>query len=37
LRRVEEQVAGFKMVKLESNHRHEIVDDILEVYRLFCD
>lgn len=37
LRRVEEQVAGFKMVKLESNHRHEIVDEILEVYRLFCD
>ena len=37
LRRVEEQVEGFRMIRLESNHRHEIVDKVLEVYRLFID
>lgn len=37
LRRIEEQVDGFSIVKLENNHRHEIVDKILDVYKLFLD
>jgi phosphate starvation-inducible PhoH-like protein len=37
LYRVEEQVKGFKTISLETNHRHEIVAPILEVYKLFRD
>lgn len=37
LRRVDEQVDDFAIVKLNSNHRHDVVDKILEVYRLYCD
>lgn len=37
LRRVEEQVPGFKFVKLEHNHRHEIVQPILDVYKKYAD
>lgn len=37
LRRVEEQVPGFNFVKLEQNHRHEIVQPILDVYKTYSD
>jgi phosphate starvation-inducible protein PhoH len=29
------EVPGFEVVTLEKNHRHPIVDDILEVYKSF--
>lgn len=35
LSRLEEQVKGFKVVTLKTNHRHEIVEHILNVYRDF--
>jgi phosphate starvation-inducible PhoH-like protein len=37
LYRLEENVEGFKTISLETNHRHEIVAPILEVYKLFRD
>ena len=37
LRRVEEQVPGFSFVMLEQNHRHEIVQPILDVYKKYQD
>jgi phosphate starvation-inducible PhoH-like protein len=37
LRRVEEEVLGFKIVTLKKNHRHEIVQPILDVYKLYSD
>jgi len=37
LNRVEEQVKGFRIVTLTTNHRHEIVSPILEVYKTFRD
>ena len=37
LRRVEEQVDGFNFVNLQKNHRHSIVQDILDVYKIFAD
>ena len=37
LRRVEEQVNGFNFVNLQQNHRHSIVQDILDVYKIFAD
>ena len=37
LYRLEENVKGFKIISLETNHRHEIVAPILEVYKLFRD
>ena len=37
LRRVEEQVPGFKFVTLKQNHRHDIVQFILDVYKLYSD
>lgn len=37
LRRVEEQVPHFKFVTLTQNHRHEIVQPILDVYKLYAD
>jgi phosphate starvation-inducible PhoH-like protein len=37
LRRIEEQVPGFKFVTLLQNHRHEIVQPILDVYKLYAD
>ena len=37
LRRVEEEVKGFKVVTLKKNHRHEIVQPILEVYKIYED
>jgi phosphate starvation-inducible PhoH-like protein len=37
LYRLEENVKGFKTISLETNHRHEIVAPILEVYKLFRD
>jgi phosphate starvation-inducible PhoH-like protein len=37
LRRVEEQVDGFNFVMLQKNHRHSIVQDILDVYKMFAD
>lgn len=37
LYRIEEQVPSFKVFTLEKNHRHEIVQPILEVYKLFRD
>lgn len=35
--RVEEVVKGFKIVTLKTNHRHEIVEPILNVYQQFRD
>ena len=35
LQRVEEEVPGFKIVTLKQNHRHEIVEPILAVYRQY--
>lgn len=37
LRRVEEQVDGFNFVCLRQNHRHSIVQNILDVYKMFAD
>ena len=37
LRRVEEEVPGFKFITLTQNHRHEIVKPILDVYKLYSD
>jgi phosphate starvation-inducible PhoH-like protein len=37
LTRVEEQVKGFKVFALQTNHRHEIVSPILKVYQDFRD
>ncbi len=37
LARLEEQVEGFKICTLKHNHRHEIVEPILEVYKTFRD
>jgi phosphate starvation-inducible PhoH-like protein len=37
LTRLEEHVKGFKIVTLLQNHRHEIVEPILEVYKTFRD
>jgi phosphate starvation-inducible protein PhoH len=37
LRRVEEAVEGFKFVNLKQNHRHEVVQKILDVYKLYED
>lgn len=37
LSRVEENVAGFKVLALQKNHRHEIVSPILKVYQTFRD
>lgn len=37
LRRIEEEVSGFKIVNLHQNHRHEIVQPILDVYKLYED
>lgn len=37
LRRVEEQVDGFNFVNLQQNHRHSIVQNILDVYKIFAD
>jgi phosphate starvation-inducible PhoH-like protein len=34
LKRVEEEVKGFKIINLKQNHRHEIVQPILDVYKL---
>ena len=35
LQRVEEEVPGFKVITLKQNHRHEIVEPILQVYRQY--
>jgi phosphate starvation-inducible PhoH-like protein len=37
LRRVEESVPGFRIINLNQNHRHEIVQPILDVYKLYAD
>lgn len=37
LRRIEEEVSGFKIVNLHQNHRHDIVQPILDVYKLYED
>ena len=37
LRRVEEAVDGFKIITLKKNHRHEIVQPILDIYKLYSD
>lgn len=37
LRRVEEGVDGFKIITLKKNHRHEIVQPILDIYKLYSD
>jgi phosphate starvation-inducible PhoH-like protein len=37
LTRIEEHVAGFKLIALERNHRHDIVSPILKVYQTFRD
>jgi phosphate starvation-inducible PhoH-like protein len=37
LSRVEEQVKGVRVVALKQNHRHAIVEPILEVYQTFRD
>jgi len=37
LRRVEEQVEGFKIITLKQNHRHSIVQPILDVYKVYAD
>jgi phosphate starvation-inducible PhoH-like protein len=35
--RLEEQVKGVKIVSLKTNHRHEIVEDVLKVYSDYRD
>ena len=37
LRRMEEHVQGFKFFTLKQNHRHEIVQAVLDVYKLYAD
>lgn len=37
LSRIEEQVQGFRVVSLKQNHRHPIVEPILNVYQTFRD
>jgi phosphate starvation-inducible PhoH-like protein len=37
LKRVEEEVKGFKIINLKQNHRHEIVQPILDVYKIYAD
>jgi phosphate starvation-inducible protein PhoH len=37
LSRVEEHVRGVRVVTLKQNHRHPIVEPILEVYQTFRD
>jgi len=37
LRRMEEHVQGFKFFTLKNNHRHEIVQAVLDVYKLYAD
>lgn len=37
LSRIEEHVAGFRVMALKQNHRHEIVSPILKVYQDFRD
>lgn len=37
LRRIEEEVKGFRIITLKTNHRHDIVAPILEVYEKFRD
>ena len=37
LSRIEEHVAGFRVMALKQNHRHEIVSPILQVYQDFRD
>lgn len=37
LRRIEEEVDGFKIVTLKQNHRHSIVQPILDVYKMYAD
>lgn len=37
LRRVEEAVSGFNIITLKQNHRHDIVQPILDVYKLYAD
>lgn len=37
LTRIEEEVAGFRIVKLLTNHRHSIVEPILKVYEKYKD
>ena len=37
LRRVEEEVEGFRFVSLKQNHRHEVVQKVLDVYKLYED
>ena len=37
LTRIEEMVEGFRIITLKTNHRHEIVSPILEVYKTFRD
>jgi phosphate starvation-inducible protein PhoH len=35
--RLEEQVKGVKIVSLKTNHRHEIVEEVLKVYSDYRD
>ena len=37
LQRIEELVEGFRIITLKTNHRHQIVAPILEVYKTFRD
>lgn len=37
LRRIEEEVEGFKMIVLKTNHRHAIVEKLLGVYEKYRD
>jgi phosphate starvation-inducible protein PhoH and related proteins len=37
LRRVEEEVPGFKFITLTQNHRHDIVEPILDVYKNYSE
>lgn len=37
LKQIEERVDGFKFVTLQKNHRHEIVQPILDVYKLYSE
>ena len=37
LKRLEENVEGFKTFTLQQNHRHKIVSPILEIYKLYRD
>jgi len=35
--RLEEQIKGVRIVTLKTNHRHEIVEEVLKVYSEFRD